>query len=562
MVDYFIRVISKRPSTTRYQWLYKIVQCIVKREPTNNRVLRIWVQSAIKGRKNRNYQIPACVRHLWRGRLSQKPTYHDLASLVRFAFYNRRITYRGLYLFTWSVLNENKSQVISGHTDFWKKYAGVRSQYVSGLEPNRKFLILTGTKKIVLGDRITQFTSLSTNHYWFYDQSNKAIRWLGRYNLRLGVVGGLRDGARVRLVRGNRVRRQDMFIYSASDMKFHSYVKKDLCITFRNPNSNGERMTLGRCDCQHGNARAQELLVKYFRYEKNNGFEPYRVFSLRSKTNSRMALKISNDGSLLLPSQRYAKVAYGARNSDDERFYWDPSTKCLRNYLHREGCIGSVQQGCATQMITLGQSGDAGRTCTEVKFDGTFLWINGKVAQPQSGYTNTNNMHVSLNELSGAPAQRWVMSKTNIDARRSRSRSSPGKADSTFGWQRGYFEIRASNGYVVHVQSNGRVSLRRRNGATDQQFFFDQRTKTITSRRYRNLSLASKSAGSNRYRLIARRTQRTSPELFTRPGTRGVIQMAANKNFVWRSNGSSVEIIRGNGRYNRNPTYFTTVTRG
>jgi len=140
------------------------------------------------------------------------------------------------------------------------------------------------------------------------------------------------------------------------------------------------------------------------------------------------------------------------------------------------------------------------------------------------------------------------MTKTSLDARRSRSRSRPGKADSTFGWQRGYFEIRARNGYVVHVQSNGRVTLRRRNGATDQQFFFDPRTKTITSRRYRNLSLASKSSGGNRYRLIARRTQRTSPELFTRPGSRGVIQMAANKNFVWRASGSGVEIIRGNGR--------------
>lgn len=324
MVDYFIRVISRKPSKTRYQWLYKIVQCIIKREPTNNRFLRIWVQSVIRGRKTRNLNLPACVRHLWKGRLSQKPTYHDLASVVRFAFFNQRITYKGLYLFTWSVLNENKPQVISGHTDFWKKYAGVRSQYVSGLEPNRKFLILTGTKKIVLGDRITRFTKLSTNNYWFYDYNNKAIRWLGNYKLRLGVVGGLRNGARVRLVRGNKVRRQDMFVYSSSDMKFHSYVRKDLCITFRSPHRNGNRMTLGRCDCRYGNPTQQELLVKYFRYEKNNGFDPYKVFYLRSVTNRNMAMKISDDGSLLLPSQRYAKVAYGAKNGDEERFYWDP----------------------------------------------------------------------------------------------------------------------------------------------------------------------------------------------------------------------------------------------
>jgi len=250
MVDYFVKVISRRPSTTRYQWLYKIVQCIVKREPANNRILRIWVQKAIRGRKDRNYKIPACVRHLWKGRLTQKPTYHDLASLVRFAFYNRRITYRGLYLFTWSVLNENRPTVVEGHTDFWTKYAGVRSAYVSGLKHNTKFLMLTSTKKIVLGDKIQQFKKLTPNNYWFYDDNKKAIRWIGNHRMHLGVVGGLRDGSRVRLVGGKSVRRQDQFIYSSVDMKFHNYVKKDLCITFRNPNQNGERMTLGRCSCK------------------------------------------------------------------------------------------------------------------------------------------------------------------------------------------------------------------------------------------------------------------------------------------------------------------------
>jgi len=152
MVNYFVKVIARRPSTTRYQWMYKVVQCIIRKEPTNNRLLRVWVQKAIKGRKDRNYKIPACVRHLWKGRLTQKPTYNDLASIIRFAFYNQRITYRGLYLFTWSVLNENRPSVTEGHTDFWKKYAGVRSAYVSGLKLNTKFLMLTSSKKIVLGD--------------------------------------------------------------------------------------------------------------------------------------------------------------------------------------------------------------------------------------------------------------------------------------------------------------------------------------------------------------------------------------------------------------------------
>ena len=124
---------------------------------------------------------------------------------------------------------------------------------------------------------------------------------------------------------------------------------------------------------------------------------------------------------------------------------------------------------------------------------------------------NTNNVHIALNDLSGSPSQRWVMRKTSIDARNTKSRNSPGKAESSFGWQRGFFEIRASNGRVVTVSSGGRVYLRSRTEGTDQQFFFNARTKTVTSRRYRQLSLASKSVGGDRFKLLARRTQRTSP---------------------------------------------------
>jgi hypothetical protein len=264
---------------------------------------------------------------MWSGRLGQKPTYNDLASIVRFAFYNRRITYRGLYLFIWTVINEDKPVAQTGHTDFWKQYAGVRSQYVSGLEPNKKFLLLTGTKKIVLGDTIKPFTKLSNSNYFFFDSNTKSIRWLGSHTQHLGVVGGLKAGSRVRLVSskpGKEVRRQDMFIYDIVDMKFHSYVNKDLCITFKNPTKDGDRMVLGKCSCKYGNPATQEILVKYFKFDDNNGFKPYRVFTLRSVANKNLALKISNDGSLLLPSQRYAKIATATGKNDDEFFFWDP----------------------------------------------------------------------------------------------------------------------------------------------------------------------------------------------------------------------------------------------
>jgi hypothetical protein len=569
MTSYFVRVISRKPSVSRYQWLYKIVQCILRREPANNRQLRNWVQTAIRGNRNRsrNYKVPACVRHLWRGRLNQKPTYHDLASLVRFAIYNRRITYRSMYLFTWAVLNENKPAVSHGHTDFWKQFSGIKQQYQSGLTPNSKFMILNSSKKIIMGNTIRSFKKLNERNYFYYDQHSRAIRWLGKEKAHLGVVGGLRAGSRVRLVRsapGKNVRRQDWFTYSSVDMRFHSWMNKELCITFNNPRRDGEQMVLQRCNCKNGNQAGQEFMIKYFQYNKHNGFQPWRVFTLASQADSRMALSVSNDGALLLPSQRYAKVAFQSRNNDAERFYWDPRSKCLKNYQFNDGCIGTAKQGCQTHLIALGQSSATGRNCAEVKFDGTFFWVNGQVAQPTGGYTKTNNIQISLNEMNGNIAQRWRIKYSNTRANRQKSRQQSAPATSNWGWeQKKFFEIRAYNGQVVFVDKNGRVGLRRRQNNADEQFAFDAKSKTIVSRRNRQFSLASKQVGNARFKLVARKTQRTSNELFTRPSNAGIVQMAANKNYVWRVDGNSISIVPGNGSRNwrRSRTYFQTVNR-
>lgn len=276
-----------------------------------------------------------------------------------------------------------------------------------------------------------------------------------------------------------------------------------------------------------------------------------------------MGLKISNDGSLLLPSQRYAKVAYGMKGNDDEKFFWDPTTKCLRNYMYRDGCVGTTQQGCATQMIALGKSEDAGRTCGDVKFDGTFLWMNGKVAQPQSGYLKTNNIHVSLGDITGHVSQRWAIKSTGINAKSRKSKQSTPEADSTWGWPKGAFEIRAPGSKAVQVLSNGRVILNRRTGGTDQQFYFDAKTKTIVSRRFNGFSLTSVKSGKDRFKIVAKKTNRTSPQLFTRPSSGGLVQMASNKNYVWKATNNSLVVVKGNGdrNWNRSRTYFQAVKR-
>jgi len=114
---------------------------------------------------------------------------------------------------------------------------------------------------------------------------------------------------------------------------------------------------------------------------------------------------------LLLPSQRYAKISTLRGTADNEKFFWDPEAKCLKNYQYNE-CLGTVSQGCSAQLVSLGEAHNTGAACGEVRFDGTFLWINGKVAQPQGGYSGMNNLHISLTDMTGAKTQQWVLRST------------------------------------------------------------------------------------------------------------------------------------------------------
>lgn len=213
-------------------------------------------------------------------------------------------------------------------------------------------------------------------------------------------------------------------------------------------------------------------------------------------------------------------------------------------------------------MVALGQSEDTGKVCADIKFDGTFLSVNGKMAQPQSGYLNTNNLYVSLNDLSGARHQQWTLRNTGEDAERKRSKQAPSKSDAWGFDSKNHFEIRAYNGQVVYVRG-GQVGIRNRQNNADEQFIFNAGSKTIVSRRDSRVSLASKEIGNGRFKLVARRTERTSAELFNKPNSGGIIQMAANKNYVWRADGNGVSIVKANGDRNwrRARTYFQAVRR-
>lgn len=567
LVRYFNQTISKKANRVRYSWMRKIVACLIKRQPNTVKDLSNWIRRSTYTRNVK--KLPNHVRHLMHRRQSSKPSYHELASFMRYALENRKITYKGLYLFTWNVIHQSKTSTWDGkweQTDFWKKYSGM-PVYNSGIKPGHKFILFNSNKKIISGTQLTSMKStVQQNMYFFFDETTNAIRWMGNARYGLGTTG-LTNGARIRMVKvEGKIRRQDMFYYDLTDMKLHNYVNKNLCVHFNSPAQNGDHMRLGNCGCSKTSAKNQEMVLKYFKYGESNGFRPYEVFTLISKENRVMSIKVTDDGSLLLPSQRYVKTSFFNKNTDDEKFFFDPVKRCLKNYVYNQGCISMVQQGSSNQMIYMGESGNVGNQGV-VRWDGTYLWINDKVAQTQDGYASMNQITISLNHINGERYQQWYLKKTGQFADRTPSKTKESKINRSNGggWgfeTKGYFEIRTVDGKVLTVDRTTKdVVVRTRRGSNDEHFFLDENTKTITWRGDRGMSLAAKQ-NSRGFTLVAEPTRRTSPEMFTKHASSGgIIQLAANKDYVWRAAGSRVEIVKGDGNRNwkKSKTFFKTV---
>lgn len=231
---------------------------------------------------------------------------------------------------------------------------------------------------------------------FIFDGTFNIIRLAGyRYQSHF-AVNRLAEGQRITIRRFHQknIRNKDRFYYSKTDGRFHNFARRDLCLSLNNPNRNGEFLTLMRC--RGNNSSRQRFQIQYYDFSSHNGFKPWRVFRLRNVVNRRMSARVTNDNSLLLPTERYAKVQYPARNKNDELYYWDPKVKCLRNFQYKKGCMSYVKQGTSWQLIALGESEHAGRQPHDIKFDGTYLWAMCMVVAPQSNMPSTNDIYLSL----------------------------------------------------------------------------------------------------------------------------------------------------------------------
>jgi hypothetical protein len=543
-----------------YAELHLFVTKVIGREPHQIRYLTKFVRNFSRN-KRLHPNIRKWINHLYRRSQASKPQYHDLTNFVRIAVGIKKVTNIQIQQFVYRIVrpaNAGKGK----HSQFWKRYGGLKQSYVSGLKNNAKFMLFNSQNLHVVGTRLREFKTIDNKNYFFFDESTNTIRWLGDARKSLGVID-LRAGSRIQLVdtNGKQARRKDWFFYDMADMKFHNYVKRDLCISFKNPGKAGAFMELANCNCHGAVSSRQELFVKYFEFDNNNGFVPMRKFYFKSASGfTANVLRVSNDGSYLQSSQRYVKVQKGEKIGDDALFYWDPKSKCLRNVRYGS-CMGYTMQGDSFQFIALGETEPVGTSLTNIKYDVSFIWLNDRVVQPQAGYTNVHGMTVSLNSLTGKKYQHWNIMNTNSFARSAQApRRVAANNKRNNAWQEGvYFNINVNNGNQLTVSRNGRVTVARPNrGNRNHQFYVDENSKVI-----RNLGTGlalSAEQRKGKMVLIARRPTRTASEYFSRPSKAGVVQMSANKDYVWKLNvgRNTIEIVKGDGSHNWSTTgtYF------
>lgn len=327
---------ARRPQSCKdklYAELALFVTKIVGRNPTQIGFLSQFINAHSKGKKL-HPNVLKWIKHLEGRPQKSKPAYHDLVNFVRIAVGMKQVKSHQIETFVFRVVRPAKGQT-GTHSDFWKRYGGWKQTYISGLKSNAKFMLFNSQNLIVQGTKLKEFKAITKKNYFFYDEATQSIKWLGdtKKQKSFGVID-LKVGSRIELVEtnGRPARRQDLFFYDPADMKFHNFVKRDLCIAFAHPEKVDDFMVLANCHCHGSVSSTQELLVKYFEFDNNNGFVPNKKFYFRSGASlSPHFLVVSNDGSHLQSSQRYLKLQDGGKVKENGMFYWDSKAKCVRN---------------------------------------------------------------------------------------------------------------------------------------------------------------------------------------------------------------------------------------
>ena len=203
-------------------------------------------------------------------------------------------------------------------------------------------------------------------------------------------------------------------------------------------------------------------------------------------------------------------------------------------------------------MITLGDTESLSHTLTDIRFDGQFLWLDGKVVQPQSGYTAYGGMTVSLNKLNGKQYQQWnIVNVPKPAANTAKERPVNNKKNNGFSSET-YFTLNTFNGQIVSVAKNGRVTVAvARAGNTDDQFYVSKNTGFLIHRGT-GLALTAAKGPAGKLVIKAKKPVDSSSFYFSRPSKAGIVQMSSNKDYIWKYNlaKNQIEVTKADGDKN------------
>jgi len=301
------------------------------------------------------------------------------------------------------------------------------------------------------------------------------------------------------------------------------------------------------------NSGGERWSIKYFNAGANQGFTPYKLFTVTSKMSGGRALYVSDDGSLLQQDERYVKLR-SPKGTDDEKFFYDPKDKLVHPFLFKNMHLSKQSQG-DVYILTVKDNTAHFDTPT---LDSWFAELDqivggtncksgscGGLAIGALDEVNDNDVYLGLEPNSHKTATRW-----NIRYSSATSSSRPSMRPRSVSNEKGGYGFNAGKRFSIRSRHSGRrvlyvdgssIKVRSAKNNNQEIFTFENGLIKAATGRYLSAQLNSKGDG---FRLVTTSKKGDVNEYFTRAGKN--IALMTNKQAVIdipkNQNGASVTL--------------------
>jgi hypothetical protein len=357
------------------------------------------------------------------------------------------------------------------------------------------------------------------NREWFtFDKKTGHIRWAANKRYALASQKGRQIKLSNLVVRIAKNTPLQKFKFNGNNKphSFHSKSNMKMCFDiYGGRNTENNKVVMYNCH----NGWNQRWSIAYHQRRvsgKTNGWIPDRLFTIRSK--SGRGLFVSNDGTQLLPSERYVKFG-PYRTSDEYKFYYDAKTQQIRSFLYKGYVLTSRKQGTTQVLIAYGPgSTHAGRNPEIFQRLGKTHIIDksNKLAIQPVNNDGSNEMYAVLekdNEKSKYQAFTVRYLQSNASRRRPRQKQrsivrlhGSGSHGSWGFAENRVFSLKARySNKVAYIDSKDKNAIKMRSPkrTSDEKFFFDRNTGLIHSAKDSKLAVEMIPAAKGEYKLAA-----------------------------------------------------------